>query len=153
MKRVVLAMLIGAVAMSASSKAYALTEFKKEFQIKYLDSHKDDAFKTMAKKQSCKVCHVDKKKKAVENLNEYGRHLSKLVEGNANQRKKDARKSGGREAEAAEKEKLIKEIRKAFDEVAKMKSEEGDLFGDRIKNSKLPSTTDNPKDEDETDSK
>jgi hypothetical protein len=148
MKRVVLAMLVGVVSVCVTApNAFALTEFKNEFKKKYLDTHKDEAFKALAKKESCKVCHIDKKKKSVDNMNEYGKQLAKLVEGSAAQRKKDAQTEGGREAANAEKEKLIKEIQKAFDEVAKKKSEAGDTFGDRIKNGLLPSSTDTPKDD------
>ena len=146
MKKVILGMLMGLCATSISAtSALALTEFKSEFKKKYIDTHKDEAFKALAKKQSCKVCHVDKKPKKIENLNEYGMQLSKIIEGDANQRKKDARKKGGTEAANAEKAKLIKEVQKAFDTIAKKKSEAGDTFGDRIKNGLLPSSTDTPK--------
>jgi hypothetical protein len=148
MKRVVLAMLVGVVFVCMTApNAFALTEFRNEFKKKYLDTHKDEAFKKLAKNESCKVCHIDKKKKSVDNMNEYGKQLAKLVEGSAAQRKKDAKDEGGTAAEKVEKEKLIKEILKAFDEVAKMKSEAGDTFGDRIKNGLLPSSTDTPKDD------
>ena len=93
------------------------------------------------------VEHIKKKPKKVANLNEYGKQLAKLVEGDANQRIKDARKKDGTEGANAEKAKLVQEVQKAFDEVAKMKSEAGDTFGDRIKNGLLPSSTDTPKDD------
>ena len=147
MKRILLAFVVGITTISISNSAYALAEFKKEFKTKYIDTHKDEAFKKLAGKQSCNVCHVKKKPKKVENLNEYGKQLSKLIEGNANQRKKDARKKDGSEGAKAEKEKLIKEVQAAFDKVAKLKSEAGDTFGDRIKNGLLPSSTDTPKDD------
>lgn len=144
MKRVVLACLVATIAVFASTpSAFALPEFKKEFTKKYIDTHKDDAFKKLAKKASCNVCHVKKEKKTV--VNEYGTHLAKLIEGNAKKRKDDAMKKDGAEAKKAEQAKLVKELNKAFEEVAKMKSEAGDTFGDRIKNSLLPSTTDKPK--------
>ena len=41
-------------------------------------------------------------------MNEYGKQLAKLIEGNAKQRKKEAKDEGGTEAANAEKEKLIK---------------------------------------------
>jgi len=152
MKRVVLAFLVAATTVSVfSPTAFAMSEFKKEFKKKYMDTHKDEAFQKLAKKASCSVCHVKTEKKTV--VNEYGTHLAKLIEGNAKKRKDDAEEKDGVEGKKAEQEKLIKELNKAFEEVAKMKSEEGDTFGDRIKNGLLPSTTDKPKTDDKEEEK
>ena len=65
--------------------------------------------------------------------NQYGEELSKLIEGNANQRMKDA---GPKRKE--ELEKILAELDKAFTEVAKMKSPNGDTYGERIGAGKLP---------------
>ena len=64
--------------------------------------------------------------------------LAKVVEGNANQRIKDARKEGGSAASKKETEKILKELEKAFEEAAKKKAKNGQTYGDIIKSGQLP---------------
>ena len=49
--------------------------------------------------------------------NEYGKLLSKLIEGDAAKRKKKAKEAGGKDAEKEEIKKLLGELDKAFDKV------------------------------------
>lgn len=122
---------------SQASSAFALTKFKKAFQEKYvkvLDNEKlTDAFKAAG----CNTCHVKDEKKTVRN--KYGEELAKLIDGDANQRIKDARKNGGAAAGNEEYDKVLKELDEAFDKVAKMAEEEGGAtYGDRIKEGEFP---------------
>jgi hypothetical protein len=118
-------------------RAEAIAPFKKAFQKKYVDPSDNEDFKSAFKKASCNTCHVKGEKKDVRN--EYGDALAKLIEGDANQRIKDAGKEGGSEGRKKETEKVVKELEKAFEEVAKQKSKSGESFGDMIKSGKLPS--------------
>ena len=121
----------------SASRASAMPEFKAAFKKKYIDTSKLDDFKSLANKTSCDVCHVKGAKKTVQNA--YGKALNKLIEGDAADRKKSAKAEGGSEGEAKEKVKLLAELEKAFEEVAKMKAPDGTLtYGELIKEGKLP---------------
>ena len=115
--------------------AQALTQFKKAFQEKYVDGSDSDDFKDAFKKASCNTCHLKGKKK--EERNPYGDELAKLIEGDANQRIKTAGEIDDA-ARKAETEKILEELQKAFDEVAKQESPTGETFGDRIAAGELP---------------
>lgn len=144
MKRLGLVLITAISFLAISSPAMALTPFKTAFKKKYADKHPETKFKDAVKKASCSVCHIPeakKKGKIEDHLNPYGQELAKIITGNAKQRIADARKEGGKDAEKAEKEKVAKELEKAFEEVAKKKSKSGDTFGALIKAGKLPGAT------------
>ncbi len=135
---VMVSVLSGACALVAGSAGtcQALPPFKKAFDDRYVKPSTDEAFKESAKKAGCNLCHVDKKPKKEQNA--YGSELAKLIEGDAQHRLKDAKAAGGEAGETAEKEKIMKELEKAFDEVEKKDAPTGDKYGDRLKASKLP---------------
>ena len=137
MKAIVAALAVGTLAVAFSSDAQAMPQFKKAFTKKFVEKHKSKEFQSMAKKASCNVCHVKGPKKDVQN--EYGKLLNKLIEGDANKRYKDAKKTGPSEGKA-ELEKILSELDKAFDKAGEMKSEagKGPKFGEIIKAGKLP---------------
>ena len=112
----------------------ALPDFKKAFQKKYVDKD-NEAYTQVFRKSACNTCHVKGEKKSVHN--DYGKHLSKLIQGNAKQRLKDAKSSGNADEVKAE---VLRELDAAFEKVAKMKTskESDETFGDRIKAGKLP---------------
>jgi hypothetical protein len=111
----------------------AMSEFKKAFQEKYVDKSGNEAFKAAFQKASCNVCHLKGKKK--EERNDYGKELAELIEGNATERLK---------VPADQKDKvkadILKELEKAFDEVAKKKSASGETYGNLIQAGQLPFT-------------
>ena len=110
--------------------AQALAPFKKAFQEKYVDKSTSEEFKTAFQGASCNVCHVKDKKKT--ERNDYGNALAELIEGDANKRIKEAGNKDG------ETKKILEELDKAFDEVAKKKSPGGETYGDLIGAGKLP---------------
>jgi hypothetical protein len=132
-----LSLVIGYVLISP---VRAMPPFKVAFDNKYVKESDSEDFKKLAKKESCNVCHLKgkKKEKGADHLNSYGKELEKLIEGNANERLKKANSDGGASKKKAEQDTIVKELEKAFEEVAKMKSKSGDLFGDLIKSGKLP---------------
>jgi len=137
MKRFVLICIAcSALIAFASPNAKAIAPFKKAFQQTYVDPSDNEAFKEAFKKASCNTCHVKGEKKTVRNT--YGEELSKLIEGDANDRIKDAGKEGGAAGRKAETEKVLKELHKAFEEVAKKKTEGGQTYGEMFKNGELP---------------
>ena len=117
------------------SPAQAIAPFKKAFQVKYIDKSDSEELKEKFKKASCNTCHVKAKKKDVRNP--YGAELSKLIEGDANARIKEAGEAG-KDAREAETAKILKELDKAFDEVAKKESKSKVKYGDLIQQGKLP---------------
>ncbi len=119
-------------------QAKAIAPFKKAFQETYVDPSGNEEFKGAFKKASCNTCHVKGEKKDKRNV--YGDELAKLIEGDANQRIKDARKEGGSAAAKEETAKVLGELEKAFDAVAKMKSKSGEPYGEIIKSGKLPTS-------------
>ena len=131
MKRVATMCMLCVFALSLlTTRAHALGEFKTAFQKKYVDDGGAE-LKAGFKAASCNACHVKEQKKTVRNT--YGEELAKLIEGSADARLKAAAKEGGDAARKAELEKLIEEVEKAFEEVAKMKNKNGDVYGDLIK--------------------
>lgn len=83
----------------------------------------------------CYVCHVKEKKKDV--VNHYGNELGKLIPGNVQERLDEARK-GGRDAKAAEEEKVLKELVEAMKKVEEIKSPSGVTYGELFKSHQLP---------------
>ena len=132
-KFVTLCLLSVAVITWIAPTAQALAPFKKAFQKKYVDEAGDD-FKGAFKKASCNTCHVKGKKK--DERNAYGDELAKLIDGDAQALNKAACKNGA-EARKSETEKILAELDKAFDEVAKKDAVDG-TYGERIKAGKLP---------------
>ena len=134
MKRVALVTLCGAVALClVAGPVSALPQFKKDFTDKYIEPAGDEAFKDVATKASCNVCHVKGEGKEVRNA--YGDELAKLIEGSAKDRLAAATEAGDGDAE---KEKMAKELAEAFKKVETVKSPDGSTFGDRLKAHKLP---------------
>ena len=134
-KLITLCMVCAMVTSWMAPSARALAPFKKAFQEKYVDGSDNEALKEAFKKASCNTCHLKGKKK--EERNPYGEELAKLIEGDANARIKAAGKNG-QDARKAETEKILAELDKAFDEVAKKEAPEGGTFGERIAAGKLP---------------
>jgi hypothetical protein len=131
MKKLVLLCMLSALSVGwIAPSAHALTQFRKAFQEKYVDKGRPE-LQAEFKKASCNTCHLKGKNK--KERNPYGDELSKLIEGDANQRIKDA--GAAKQEETA---KILAELEKAFAEVAKMKSPTGESFGDRIGAGKLP---------------
>ena len=109
MRRFVLVgVFVFAIAAMTTPRVEALAPFKKAFQKKYVDESDKDSLKEAFKKASCNTCHVKGEKKTVRN--EYGDELAKLIDGDANQRIKDAAKEGGSEGRKSETEKVVKEV-------------------------------------------
>ena len=119
-----------------SPNANAIAPFKKAFQKKYVDPSDNESFQDAFKKASCNSCHVKGEKKTVRNS--YGDELAKLIDGDANARIKAAGKEGGSAARKSETEKVLQELEKAFDEVAKKKNKNGETYGEQLKQGKLP---------------
>jgi hypothetical protein len=114
----------------------ALAPFKKAFDAEYVKSSGNDAFKASFKKASCYTCHVKGKKK--DYLNGYGLQLAKRIPGLAKDRLADA-KAVSTDAQKAENEKLLEELKKALKEVESVKSPSGTEFGAMLKGFTLPS--------------
>ena len=138
MKNLISILAIAITTIALTGDAYALAPFKKAFEKKYLANHKNEEYQKLAKKTGCNVCHVSKAKKNFRN--EYGEMLAKLIEGDAQDRIKAAKKEGGPEAEKKEKAKVAEELEKAFDKVLKEKSDggKGPTYEELIKEGKLP---------------
>ena len=124
-----LVLLFGAV-----QSAHALPKFKAAFEKRYTEENDNEEFKAAVKKEACNVCHVKGEKKDVRNS--YGEALSKLIEGEAQQRLKDA------SDKMAEEEKILKELEEAFGKVESEKVDEKNpsspTFGDLLKQGQLP---------------
>jgi hypothetical protein len=133
--------LIGVIVLAAiavsSQNAFALSKFKTAFYDKYAAKHESKDFQSVVKKASCKACHVGGKKKR-DMLNAYATQLEKLIEGDANDRIKNAKKEGGKEAENKELAKVLAELDKAFATVGDMKSPSGPKFAELLKEGQLP---------------
>lgn len=130
-----------------SGNVSGLPEFRKAFLEKYAGPDASPEYRTMVRKANCNVCHVPNQPRKEHNA--YGEELRKLIPGDAQERKKEARKEGRQKEEA---QKLISELREAFEKVAAMKNEEGETYGDRIKAGKLPvEITEEQLEEDEDD--
>lgn len=124
-----LVLLFGAV-----QSAHALPKFKLAFEKRYTEENSNEEFKAAVKKEACNVCHVKGEKKDVRNS--YGEALSKLIEGEAQQRLKDA------SDKMAEEEKILKELEDAFGKVESEKVDEKNpsspTFGDLLNQGQLP---------------
>ena len=133
MKNLCLALVASSIiCLGTAQQASALPDFFKAFSKKYVEPSKNDDFKATVKKTRCNVCHVKRKPKKMNN--KYGEELAKLIEGSAKQRLADA----GDDGKDAEKEKLLGELKKAFEVTAKKKAPTGETFGERLKEGQLP---------------
>ena len=132
MKNFLLILTAVTITAVSGSQSLALAPFKKAWATKYLENHKNEDFQKVAKKASCNVCHIKGAKKNFQN--DYGKLINKLIEGDANKRKKEAADS------KAEMAKILKEFEAAIDKVAKEKSDggKGPTYGELIKEGKLP---------------
>lgn len=145
MNRVCVSLFCALVAFSAVSlltadRAAALPAFKKPWEDKYVKKGENKDWEESVKKAGCNVCH-NKDKMSKKERNDYGKKLAEKIEGDAKKRLDDAGDAG----KAAETEKLLKELSKAMDEVAKMKVNEKDekspTWAEYFKSGKLPETT------------
>jgi len=151
MKKVFLLVVGAACALSfIVPNVWALPQFKKEFDAKWVDKNSDAEFKKLAKKQSCNVCHIKGKPKT--NHNEFGDALEELIPGSAKERLQTATDLG-EAAKEAEIEKLIKEFDEALKKVEGMKASDGSTYGQRLANHQLPvdPPADNSGDDDDDD--
>ncbi len=129
MKKVlgVVTIALAVLVLSYPNLAHARPEYKRQFEQVYKDSKIIEA----AKKAKCFTCHYGKSKK---NRNDYGKALSKLL--------------NGKEYKILKKEKrLAEKVTKALKAVEKQKSVSGTLFGKLIQEGKLPGTAPEEKEE------
>ena len=126
MKRIALVMGILTCMVTPS---FAISEFGKQFKSHVMESDASDDFKKTVKKANCYVCHVKGKKKD-EARNEYGTAVHKFLD--AEDFPKDYIKSNPEEAKA--------KILEGFKKANEMKSKDGQMFGEKIKNEELPAT-------------
>jgi hypothetical protein len=137
MKKKLLTLTLSIMVLScATNTCRALAPFKKAFDEKYVKSSDNDALKAAFKSASCNTCHVKGKKK--DWLNGYGVQLAKQISGNAKDRLAMA-KAVSTDAQKSENEKLLKELKKAFNAAESAKSPSGPLFGALFSDSTLPS--------------
>jgi tRNA U54 and U55 pseudouridine synthase Pus10 len=127
MKKFVVCLIVAAVALSLTNSAYAVGAFQKQFVKSYTSETKNKVFFEAVAKAKCNVCHYGKSKKM---RNDYGTALSKLLD------KSEFKTS----LVKADPEGAEKKIVAAFEKVAKMKNGKGLLYGDLIKQLKLPGT-------------
>jgi len=136
MKKAALFLIMGFVAISwCAGTVHAHATFKKPFEEKYVKSSTNADFKTGFRKAGCYVCHVKGKPK--EWLNGYGLQLAKHLPGNAKERLAMA-KAISRDAYKTESEKMLEELKEALKKAEKGKTKDGLLYGDLLKEEKLP---------------
>jgi hypothetical protein len=124
------------VCLGLVTQAWAVAQFKKPFEEKYVENSDNEAFQKAFKKLSCNTCHIDDKKR--DWVNAYGKALSELIPGNAKDRQ-DAAKEVSTEARKAEDEKLVAELMAAFEKVEALESPSGVTWGELLKSHMLPS--------------
>lgn len=137
MRNYFVALLSVVIGVSVIQQASAIAPFKKAFDEEFVSKSDSEEFKAAFKKAGCNTCHLKGQKKEIEHLNDFAKELEKRIEGNANERIKEAREAGTQKEET---EKVLAELKKAFEEVVKVKTKAGDTFGDRIKAGKLPAS-------------
>lgn len=125
-----LAVTFGCLFLFASS-ALATSTFSRYWKEEYLNAEKaDEEFIKLGKKAGCYVCHIkghEDKKKA---RNEYGKSVQEYL------KEKDFPKEWVKENPEEAKKKILEGVKKANEH----KSSDGDKFGDKLKNNKLPAT-------------
>jgi hypothetical protein len=130
-------LLLVACFLAISSPAAAITPFTKAFEDRYVKDHPIETFRTAFKKTRCNVCHVKGEPKTV--CNAYGSELARFIEGNTEERIKEARAENRLKEEEQQ---LLKELEAAFSKVEKVKIVSGDdaapTYGERIRAGELP---------------
>lgn len=122
-----LATFIGSTLMA--QPAMAIPEFGKQWKSKYLGGDDvDPDFKNAGRKANCNVCHIKGEKK--NKRNDYGEAVHKFLD--KKNFSKDYVKSNPDEAKA----KILEGFKKAAEEKAK----DGETFGAKLKENKLPAT-------------
>jgi hypothetical protein len=125
MKRLVV--LVGCACLFAS-QALATNEFNKEWKAQYLNDEAHADFTPAARKAGCNVCHIKGEKKTEHN--EYGLAVKEYLS-------KDKLTKEWVEANPEEAKKIIVDgLKKA----AEKSSKDGEKFGKKIKEGKLPAT-------------
>ena len=117
--------------------ALANSPFKKAFDEQYVKNSGNEEFQAAFRKDGCFICHVKEREKEKEFVNHYGNELAKLIPGNVEERLDNARKDG-RDAQTAEKEKVLKELVEAMKKVEAVKSPSGVTYGELFKSHQLP---------------
>lgn len=107
------------------SPAAARPQYNKEWQAKYVEGNKNEAFLKAVGEAKCNVCH-DANSKSKKDRNPYGMALSKFLS------KESFDKSKG-DAEAAK-----KYILEGFEKGEAEKSADGQTFGEKLKAGALP---------------
>lgn len=128
MKKVCTCLVCGfAVLAWGVAPAYAIMEFKKQFDAKYVEGNSNPNFVGAVATAKCNVCH-DYKSKSKKDRNEFGMALSKLL-------KKDNFKAA---RIMAEPDAVKAEIIEAFLKVEQLRGAGGRTFGDLLKSGELP---------------
>lgn len=133
--RSLLTLILTATVFGVCGTSHAISPFKKAFEDKYVKDSGSEDLQAAFRTSGCNVCHVKDEKKDV--VNAYGLVLAELIEGNANDRVKEAR-AGGSDARKAEEEKLLKEFEEAMKKAESSKSPSGETYGDLFKAHRLP---------------
>jgi cytochrome c553 len=126
MKKICISALLAAAALGWNGTSFALPVFKKYFDEKYIapaDANPD--LKKAAETAKCNICHGPAAKPA---RNDYGKTLSKWL--------KKANFKAPRLA--ADPEGVKKEVMEALDKAERVMSPDGETFGSRLENGKLP---------------
>ena len=117
--------------MLFASPVMATSTFSRFWKAEYLDAEKaDEEFLKLGKKAGCYVCHIkghEDKKKA---RNEYGKAVREYL------KEKDFPKEWVKDNPEEAKKKILEGFKKAGEH----KSSDGDKFGDKLKDNKLPAT-------------
>ena len=124
------------VLLAVPLSVIASSQFKKTFDERYVKRSGDEEFQAAFRKDNCYVCHVKEKDKKLF-VNHYGNELAKLIPGNVEERLREARKDG-RDAQTAEKEKVLKELEEAMKKVEAVKSPSGVTYGELFESRQLP---------------
>jgi hypothetical protein len=126
MKKFAVTLCLGAFAIAlVASPAAARPQYNKEWQAKYVEGNKNEAFVKAVGEAKCNVCH-DAASKSKKDRNPYGMALSKFLN------KEGFDKSKG-DADAAK-----KWILEGFQKGEAEKAADGKTFGDKLKAGSLP---------------
>ena len=124
------------VCFVVAPRMWAIKEFKKPFQLRYVDAEQNPDFAKSVRKANCNLCHVKGEKKEV--CNAYGDALAKLVAGNAHERLKAAKEKDCRDDVLAE---VLAELDAAFRQVEQLTDDQGRTYGALIRQGMLPVVT------------
>jgi hypothetical protein len=134
MRRAVI-IVVGFVASCSwlGSSASGLTQFRKAFQQRFVDTSKNAEFKAQFRRAGCFICHEKGTNRKLRNA--FGQDLAKRIDGEAQERLKEASQNGTQQAEI---EKLLDEFQAALDQVTKIDAGNGETYGERITRGELP---------------